>query len=230
MVTCKEKKMTKKGLLVLVLAGVLAGGISAQESFFSIGGGILAGYEADSAIVNGPAGYTEGINNELVGFGAWVFADAKYAELSIGLYGGSLICNTSTDAPPLPKTESTLEGSFFAMDFSLLGKYPFVLGKSGISLFPLLGIGYQLVIAGSLEGTDIDTPSDLSALKILLGVGADFALGEKFFIRSSLLGGYRFPSKMQNDFIDAANDTPDLRASYSYGLAFTLKVAFGIKL
>jgi hypothetical protein len=229
MVTCKEKKMRKKGLLILVLVSVLAGGISAQESFFSVGGGILA--DGEGGYADGSGYVTNHLGTELWGFGAWVFADAKYAELSIGLYGGPLHLYFS-EGRDLDSSfeDNSFDGTFFALDFSLLGKYPFVISKKGSSIFPLLGIGYQLVTSASLGGMDVDTPSDLSAFKILIGVGADFALGEKFFIRSSLLGFYRFPSKMLNDYIDAANAIPGVSASYDTGFGATVKVAFGVKL
>jgi len=230
----------KKCLLVLVLVAVLTRGLSAQESFFSAGGGVLIDVERskmsatnDGSASADPSIHRPGTQIMPIGFGGWAFTDAKYAELSIGLYGGPLSFTITEDYQEDYKyitVSDTFKGSFFAMDFNLLGKYPFVLGKKrSISIFPLLGIGYQLIVAATLEGFNIDTPTDLSTFRILLGIGGDFALSEKLFLRTSLLGLYRFPSKIENDAVDFANAIPGTKIFF-LGLGGMLKIALGVKL
>jgi hypothetical protein len=75
-------------------------------------------------------------------------------------------------------------------------------GALQVALFPLLGIGYQVVVSASLGDYEVEGPTDLSAFKVLGGAGADFALGERLYLRTTLLGGYRFKSKFESDLAD----------------------------
>ena len=217
--------MAKRGLLVLILVCLMAGGIYARE--LSIGGGLHFGYEVGDAGVSGPFG----IGNlrllvDQVGVGGWLFADARFVEFSIGLYGGGL--NKSVDIISLLPNLS-LSGSFFAMDFSLLGKFP--LGGRFFTIFPLLGIGYQAVLSAQIEGVNLSSPSDLSTFRIILGVGSDVSLGGgSLFLRTSLMGFYRFASSFENNFADTMGLIPGVTADTFGGLGGALRVGVGFRL
>jgi hypothetical protein len=155
---------------------------------------------------------------ENYGFGAWLFADATFAEMSVafrvgpavqwqegttttgGFYFGLVSTPSQTNA-----TGERKSGSFTALDITLLGKFPFSLRGGSISLFPLLGVGYNIVLSTSIDGksfsdiTDGKSASELSTFRTYWGVGSDFDINENLFFRAALLGNYRFaPSYFSN--------------------------------
>lgn len=116
-------------------------------------------------------------------------------------YGGyNLNTKPYTDAG-----NTNFYGSFTTLNFSLLGKYPFIFRK--FSIFPLLGIDYKLFLSSKIEvnylGYTFDNASDLNTLWFNLGAGGDFSLAEKFYIRGELLYGFRLPNKLEKDLKDS---------------------------
>jgi len=248
--------MAKRGLLVAVLAALVAGGVFAEEMGngyddrlypaeeavngqelrpqaegagrpswvpplrFSAGGGLVfdGGTLGRNEWNRTMLGYDH-FSIDVFGFGAFVFADATFAELSIGIHGG-------------PATtwfnRTSVSGSFFALDFSLLGKFPFSLGGGSFSLFPLLGIGGNIVIAASSDGVSFydqtgDSPaSKLSTFRIHWGAGADFDLNKSMFLRVSALGNYRFPPAIFTDYAATR--------FYYGGFGGTVKIGIGFRL
>ena len=181
--------MTKKNLLSLVLAAFVAGGAFAQ-SFFSVGGGLVfdgggIGSGEEHLPPHWGSYHTASIRH--FGFGGWVFVGIPFAELSVGLMGGPSTLNVEHDVH-MWSGDWSRDGSFFALDISLLGKLPFYLG--GIDIFPLFGFGSSIVL--SHDGFRWN-PSDLSTFRIKFGAGGDFDISRDMFIRGSLLGSRRFP-------------------------------------
>jgi len=201
--------MAKKYLLVLVLAASVAAGASAQ-SLWSIGGGLIfdagglgsgngsGGGDGNVEVSsipdddwwgwNGPnihglsRSSSSDANLRQIGFGAWAFVDATFAELSIAIMRGSQIMRESGDSE-----------SGTILDVTLLGKLPFYFGWGDI--FPLLGVGYQRWLGvDSLDyGLDIS-----STWRIMFGAGGDIDLFGSVFTRVSILGYYRFPQSWMN--------------------------------
>jgi len=176
--------MTKKTLLTLVLAILVTGGVSAQP-LWSVGGGLLF----DSGGYRHEDWTGRDRRDHHFASGVWVFVDAAFVELSVGLLrgtsywerrGGSLFIITDEDGY-LHRTIERQDGSrpFTMMDVSLLGKWPFYF--EGMSIFPLLGIGYSIEHIGWWH----------HALRINFGVGGDFDISRNLFIRASILGSCR---------------------------------------
>lgn len=218
--------MAKKGLLVLVLAAIIVGGayaqIISQISFSAGGGGFIGGdfgggYEGSSDY--GKVSY----EYPYFGGGGFIFCDATYAELSLGFFGGS------------GKAKGSFGGFSMEVDYSiasfnigLLGKYPFAIDDN-LTVFPLLGIDYQIVLSAKLDDTDAETPGDLSALWFKFGGGADYSLTSNIFLRAQALYGLRTPNKSEDDSVKSAKDegTDDAKTRLGHGL--TIKLAVGYR-
>jgi hypothetical protein len=111
----------------------------------------------------------------------------------------------------------------------LLGKYPFGITKQ-LSLFPLLGINYQIMLSSKIDGNEYqrdgeDSPMDFSALWFKLGLGVDFEFIPKLYGRLEALYGLRLPNKAENDMKDDWGD--DAKTRLGHGL--TVKLAIGYK-
>ena len=90
------------------------------------------------------------------------------------------------------------------LGFSLLGKYPLNMGR--VTVFPLLGINYNLVLSmKDKDGTSIEDSgsgyeaSDFSQFGILAGGGLDFPLSGALFFRAEAFFELRFASKVMDD-------------------------------
>lgn len=197
----------KKIVIALVLAVLVTGGAFAEFSM-SAGGGLLL----DMSFGNGLEGYGYEMSLDTTSIGAFGFFDATYVDVSVYLaYGfGTLdIIDYSFD----------IYATQFG--FTLLGKFPIDLG--GFTLFPAIGIGYNMVLSASSDDGDWDEPSDFSQFGILFGAGADFPLGDTLFIRTKALFNLRFPSKFMDDMSGDGFDT-------TLGMGPRIEVGVGFKL
>jgi hypothetical protein len=169
------------------------------------------------------------------GFGA--FFDATYVEIGLGLdfatakqgktevtVNGEPYDDLSTDAP-----DGSTSLTYFS--FSLLGKYPIALG-SKITLSPMVGFDWNILTSGKyekdggsvkfkrkdlpiLEGLGEENPDDYKsmydAFLINVGLGADFALSQKLYLRLSAMYGFKTKTKVEKDTITALKDGTDPR-------------------
>ena len=224
----KENRMAKKCLLALALAALVAGGAFAQFQppplRLSVGGGLALGGGALGR-AEWRMSSSQGTGIEAYGAGAWVFADATFVELSIMAYGGAAIF---WQVSPLNSRRREEFGTFAAVDVSLLGRFPFAFRDGRISIFPLLGVAHSFVLEAMFGGESFEemtrnaaTPA-LSSSMIQFGAGGDFALGERLFMRVSLLGNYRFPPAHFRS----------MGRAYDYfgGFGATAKVGVGLRL
>jgi len=228
------------GLVAAVaIIGIGAGNafaIEAPQFGLSIGGGLdfdgggIGGMQSDQ-----DSNFRHGVEN--YGFGAWLFADATFAELSVafrvgpavqwsegtataggGMFGGGVMTFA---------TGERKSGSFTAMDISLVGKFPFSLRGGSISLFPLLGAGYNIVLSTSIDDksfSDITggkSVSELSTFRIHFGVGSDFDISETLFFRAALLGNYRFAPSYFSNF-DGHTGFGDIGGTVQLGVGIRL--------
>jgi len=168
--------MAKKYLLFLVLAAGVATGAFAQ-SLWSIGGGLVFDTGSLASGESWVGGQTASTSLRQTGFGAGVFVDATFVELSLALMRASRTLECSLRGELWSRSGTLL-------DATLLGKLPIFLGWGDI--FPLLGLGGKLGISEYVE-------NGLS-LRIVFGVGSDVDLTRNMFVRASLLGSYRFPT------------------------------------
>ncbi|GHV83262.1 hypothetical protein AGMMS50212_06020 [Spirochaetia bacterium] len=210
----KQKDAPKKGPQLSVLAGGL----------------FTADLSQIKAVSNGND-YITAIN--AAGGGGFIGFDATYFEAAVSLEGSA-----SNLKYPGGYPESTVNYlSAFNLGLSLLCKYPFYVGN--ITLFPLLGFEYKIVLSQSLDGTQLSdsdykyllcTKSDYNTLAVHFGVGADYAIASKIFLRAELLWGFRTPNADDNYYKAVEyNADPDADVIH-WASVPKIKVAAGYKL
>jgi opacity protein-like surface antigen len=164
-------------------------------------------------------GQTSKYNRTGGGFG--VFFDATYAEIGLGL-------DFANGKDPDVSDNKGFDATFFSI--SLLGKYPIALSEK-LAFFPLLGFDWNIFTNGENKNTNVETkrddlPDDYKDLNDLflinLGVGADYALNDKLYVRGSFLYGFKLNSKQQQEYVD------DYDAKY-FTSGPTLKIGVGYK-
>ncbi|MDR0457308.1 MAG: outer membrane beta-barrel protein [Treponema sp.] len=221
----------KRFWFVLLIAILVLGSAFAQSAFrlsVGVGGfadlGMGGGYE----VVDG--GQSTKVEAYMPGFagGAFALFDATFVELSLGFSGGLGRFLTGSD---LERTDF----SVMDLNISLLGKYPFKITES-FSIFPLLGIDYQIMLSVKDEdGNDFKDPNgkdlsgDFSALWFKLGAGLDYSFTEQIYLRFSALYGIRLPNQIEKDMVDFAEQTPNVSANMLLGQGLTAKLAVGYR-
>jgi len=194
--------MAKRILLVSVFAAIVAGGAFAQVGLGAgyIDSGRSMGAMARESSRYGDATYDYGNTSR----GGFLFLDATYAELSLGLVSGILSAPGIVTDKDGKLSYAAIGGfdSILSMDIGLLGRYPIRVAK--ITVSPLLGVGYNLVLSAKYRtGNDIkwgkgDLPAeagDFSTIRIMLGAGADFDVTDHVFARMGYTAHYRFAPK-----------------------------------
>jgi outer membrane protein OmpA-like peptidoglycan-associated protein len=164
----------KKAMILTVLFVLTATAVFGQIPKFKIsvgaGGYFSAGFggEVGEGMASGTA--------RTIGAGSFAFLDATFVELAVGFSLGSV------------KFKEQLYGSveetklFTALDFNILAKWPFAVGK--FSIFPLLGVGTQVfLMKGDYFGR--------GWLWFHLGAGMDFSFTDTLFLRGEFLYGMR---------------------------------------
>jgi len=158
-------------------------------------------------------------------FGGFVFFDASYVEVDVGFAYGSV--KSVTKFGDEKKSENG--GSLMQLNLALLGKYP--IEVSSFTIFPLLGVSYNLVLSAKDE--DGNTPKNkdgdddsmqFSQFGILGGIGADFNLTDALYLRAEALFQVRLASKAGKDMEDGPGD-----GKAAIGLGPVVKVALGYK-
>ncbi|MDR2658523.1 MAG: hypothetical protein LBC27_00830 [Spirochaetaceae bacterium] len=247
--------MAKKVTYILVLAAFFTFPLAAQEeaessavdSVFSAGaGGFIGGDFGGGAESTASAeGQSATMKTEMpyFGGGGYVFFDAKYAELTLGIYGGSGKAKYEFTVNGESNSNSSYDISFGYFNIGLLGKYPFAVNQK-FSVFPLLGIEYDVCFSAKDEdGNEYknmdgkDSPGDFSALWFKFGVGGDVALTQRVYLRLEALYGFRLASKAEKDAkdsfdsmfteMDVASTDVDSKTLLGHGL--TAKLAVGYK-
>jgi hypothetical protein len=154
-----------------------------------------------------------------VGGGVFAFFDATFATVGIGLVFNRAtqtvaIPDLSTTISPALAGEETHSFLFTQLNLSLLLKYPFRVHER-ISVFPLVGIDGQIALGDFDDNLrrDFQTIANLgyevptlgefwNSLWLRFGVGADFFLTDKIFLRSEALYGFKFNSAYESRMAD----------------------------
>jgi len=217
----------KKLLLVLVLAIIATGGAFAQ---LSVGGGLLFDYSLgngqDGTIMGSGDSFKVDRNNMSVG--GFVFFDAQYVKVDISFAYGQI-----DNILSIGDQETLYLGNLMQLGFDIIGKYPIPLGK--VSLFPMLGLGYNLVLSSDMETlvnineiafVEDDKPTEWSQFGLLAGIGADFWLTESLFIRAEALANIRLPPQR---FIDAMDNPGYGSIGNTIGIGPRIKLGIGYK-
>ena len=210
----------KKCLLIFVILALVATGAFAQFSL-SVGGGVLFDGSFNNGIKIDASGFKGSAGWHNFSFGGFAFFDATYVEADISFAFGILKGYDRDDLSGMKLGDPTA----IQLGFTVLGKYPFELGS--ITLFPLLGINYNVVLNGWLDGESFNDSGQsaaewLSQFGFLGGVGLDYDITDFLYLRGEALFQIRLPMK---EFREAASGP--LKATV--GLGPVIKVAVGYK-
>jgi len=216
--------MVNKKVGLAVVFALAAAGAFAQIQM-SAGGGLLFDWNKSSIDLKDSGGNSFKINikNNTI-LGAFGFFDATYAEINAAVVLGKVLMEAPTTG-----VGTAVLGSAWQLNLTLLGKYPFDLGR--VTLFPLFGFSYNMVL--SLAGSENNPTAyraaakDLSQFGLLGGAGIDFGLGEKLFIRGEALFQTRFASKYEKDL---AGSWPGSTGKAGLGIGPVIKLGVGYKL
>jgi hypothetical protein len=229
--------MAKKVLVLVVLAVIAAGGVFAQSGFsLSAGGGGYFTSDFGGGIEVSGGGQTITLKMPYFGGGGFVFFDATYAEVDVGLFAGGGTMKAEMERKDLVGVglTSEMDYSVMGLDIGLLGKYPIAMSDS-LTVFPLLGIAYRVML--SLKDEDgnqtenengNENPGDYSALWFRLGSGLDYSLSDKLYLRGEALYGLRLANKVENDAVDELN-VPGADAKTLLGHGLEIKLALGYR-
>jgi hypothetical protein len=240
--------MKKKIILALFLTVFVVMGAFAEFGM-SVGGGVFS----DLSFNNGskmettyPSSYPDPLKNRTdtvsggfrnMSFGAFGFFDITYAEIGgYFAYGLTTYVSETKEGTKDPvKTGPTDTGGVLQFGFSFLGKYPVDMGS--VTIFPLVGFDYNIVLSADTKLRGIYNAIDLSQLGFLAGIGSDVKLGGPLFIRLEGLLHLRLPTKVAKAQKEAAdliynatpNPKPSIKTSNTMGFGPQVKVAIGYK-
>jgi len=220
----------KKSITILILLALVTGGVFAQGINF--GYGLLYDGSWNNGTKAGYMGYDfygGVINNS---FGGFLYLDSTYVELDFSISFGLVDITTKVNGYGLDETNQQKLGDAVQFGISLLAKYPFELGR--ITLFPLVGISYNMFISLVDGRTVYSDPEVLNQFGVLAGIGADFFYSGSLYLRVEGLFQLRFASEYQRDLADYLKAE---FASYSIhtdfkttlGMGPVIKIAFGSK-
>lgn len=229
------KKVCAFFITLLVSSGVFALDI---PLIFGFGGH----FDFSNTLIKADNRYETGwegrVNYSILSGGAHIFADVLYAELSLGFSGiVNFIDGNSTLAMfngGLDHDEVMLKGA--TIHLSLLGKYPF--DFDGFQFYPLLGIEGRFYVSMRYTEDSIydqkkkgdsyqGDASDWTTFWVRAGVGADFYLGEAFFIRSQLTFGIKLNTARENTIQKRLVSIPDIAAATVLGAGGKLVISVG---
>ncbi|MDR0476297.1 MAG: porin family protein [Treponema sp.] len=244
--------MVKKCLFVLALAVLSVGVAFAQMPFALsagfggfIGGDFGGGIDIDNDYTVLQSTKTA-IDTPYFGGGGYAFFDAKYAELTLGIYGGRGKLRMKQEAKTGPAFSIQQEADISIVNFNigLSLKYPFGITKN-FSAYPLAGIDYHIaLLVKDGDGNEYTNPEgkersgDFSALCFNFGGGADYLLTDKMYLRFEALYSIRLLTRFENDlykyFGEVISSVPgpdDGSMSYQlhYGHGLMARLALGFK-
>ncbi|ULQ58861.1 hypothetical protein K7I13_10005 [Brucepastera parasyntrophica] len=184
---------------VLMISGTFAIGLSA-----GLGGQFDFGFVSTETELLG-ATSKDSDSSSILGF--YGFIDATYVEVDIGM---------------LFDKDDDLDSSLTILNLALYGKYPFKLGM--ISLYPMLGIDYQICVAMDPEPIGVDK-ADLNNLWFKLGGGLDINFG-RLFVRGNALFGIKLHNKFEKDLIDLMDTSVSSLSIFTTGLDLRLAIGY----
>ena len=164
----------------------------AQDIDFSAGGGALF------AMGFAQPGGDRGLKLREMDPGAYVFFDATFHEVSLNVFKG--FHKATFDAAGGTGT-STRTFDITYMSLEVCGKYPIALGS--VTIFPLLGFEFMFCLSAPGLPEEFDSKVwYFNAMWLKLGVGADFALTKKLYLRGELLYGVKSGNKFDENVRD----------------------------
>jgi hypothetical protein len=147
------------------------------------------------------------------GFGIGGFFDATYVEIGLDFIFGSY-----ENYSYIYKMKSTQFG------FSLLGKYPFAV--KDLTVFPLVGIDYQIFISGEAYGITVSHDDWYDVFSFAVGGGLDYNLSSKLYLRSELLLNIKLKDIYESELIDVKIYVNDDRKRLTLGPRVSIGVGY----
>ena len=224
------KKLCAVAVLVVAAAFAFGQGIS-------IGGGISYGSEwmtagGSGSIMGMSVSGSTTVSMPELGFHG--FVDTKYVQVGLGyILNSSQSISASGDFTVTGPSSASDKLSW--LDIEVDGKYPIPLG--GFTIFPIVGAEYLLNLTYTdSSGNDLKAslPStyknQFDALMIKVGVGGDFSIGERFYVRPEISMGYKLiKSQYDTDQVNALK-TEGLSDAYLNWWLFRGVILVGYKL
>jgi len=239
----------KQYIVLLIAVFTLAAALPAVDFSLSAGTGGFVGYTFTRyTLEGGLAKSTQSMDR--LNYGGGLFFDATYGEFSVMYQGGSNSYAENMVYGTNSLSDGKGKGYEASLGFSLLGKYPFKVNEK-ISLFPLLGIEYQIALIqkrqpeggnyvfnrakGNLpEDRDKNgKPYPLSAWNswwVDVGAGLDYNITGPLFLRSELIFGFRLPTGYERGALEVLKNPPmNIKDPKLMGLTGgpTLKISIG---
>jgi hypothetical protein len=246
--------MTKQVLLIILAALPALGAFGLDISLG--GGGLMGGLftrytlKAEGEIVV-PVDVRSAQEMDQLNYGGFLFVDATWVELSLGLQGGNNLWREqysakTKDGMILSSQSTKGAGQEVMFGLALLGKYPFHLNRR-LALFPLAGLEYQIAL-GEYRDPEIGpfynrtnatwekdsngnayTLAAWNSLLIDVGAGLDIALYRSLFLRAELLYGFRLQTPFEIDALEKVKKMANAPNPALAGLTSgpTLKIALG---
>jgi hypothetical protein len=183
-------------VLALTLLCVAAGAFAVDFGVGASGSYFMSDIKATAA------GLTSDSLETGIPFHFMAFADIGSLQMSVGyrMVNGFHIKSTSPSGTVTNSDDTTSKYNY--LTFAVYGKLPIELGS--ITLFPMIGIEYDLTLAATSSTGATATSqdkSDLSSLWIKGGLGADILVSQGFYIRPELLIGYQLNNQIEKDAI-----------------------------
>jgi outer membrane protein W len=213
----------KKFVFIFMIMAIATTGAFAQVS---IGGGLLLDMSFGNGYkYTGNEDITMNVSIRNISFGAYAFFDATYVEASLSFAFGMLNSSVKVKYSGSDTSVSAKLGNIQQLGFTVLGKYP--IDMDSITLFPLFGISYNMVLAGQADaGGKIEDAFDLSQSGLLAGAGVDYNINSSLYIRGQAMLQMRFANKMMKDDIKGVGS--DISTTFGFGPV--IKVGIGYKL
>jgi outer membrane protein W len=113
-----------------------------------------------------------------------------------------------------------------------LGKFPVSAG-SGVTVFPLAGIDYQIFLSGDADGFTIkrdDMSGDYEdlydAFSIVVGAGLDYNITQKLYLRGEVLVNFKMESNSDKALKKLAKDFDGSLSLFTFGPRVSIGVGY----
>jgi len=223
--------MTKRWVLLAILVTLVTTGAFAQMS-----AGVGVFYNADiggsGANLSVP-GFGSVLDYEAKhnGFGIYGYFDAAYIELSLGTLWG-IYKRSLGGSEELEEYFYSEEFRLQSLHLGLLGKFPIQLSNN-LTLFPAVGIDYQMYSSLKQGNTIYTNAGDFSSLWFRFGGGVDVGINESMYFRGTILYGIKLNSKYDKETEDDFNFIKNYlgvgSVEYKKAHGLQIKAAIGFK-
>jgi hypothetical protein len=190
-----------KRLLSVLALVCLAAGVFAADVSLGVGGSVsyYSWHLTESAGgLSGEADVTR------VPFNFMAFADMTYLQIAVGyrtFHGGH-----ETDTDPINGVTDYDYDQWSGSYASLAAYFKIPLRLGSITLFPMIGVEYDIALSGTYsDGTawTSQTKSDSDEFWIKGGFGLDFSVSTQLYLRPELTVGYKLLNTPEKDMVDA---------------------------